>query len=43
MPSYLRMSFATSVEQIEAGCKALANAVSALDLSKTSRKETTHA
>ena len=43
MPSYLRMSFATSVEQIEAGCKALAKAVSALDLSNSSLKETTHA
>ena len=30
MPGYLRMSFATSVGQIEAGCKAIAEAVRAL-------------
>ena len=30
MPAYLRMSFATSIEQIDAGCAALAQAVSLL-------------
>ena len=43
MPSYLRMSFATSIEQIEAGCKALAQAVSALELADSSFKEFNHA
>ncbi|HSV78500.1 MAG TPA: pyridoxal phosphate-dependent aminotransferase [Ramlibacter sp.] len=43
MPSYLRMSFATSIEQIEAGCAALAKAVSSLVLVSSPVKETTHA
>jgi aspartate aminotransferase len=43
MPSYLRMSFATSVDQIEAGCAALAKAVSSLVLPASPIKETTHA
>jgi aspartate aminotransferase len=43
MPSYLRMSFATSIEQIEIGCAALAKAVSALGLLSTTTEETSHA
>ena len=42
MPSYLRMSFATPLDQIEAGCAALAKAVAALS-SSPSVKETIHA
>jgi len=42
MPSYLRLSFATSMEQIEAGCLALAKAISTLTLPSTI-KETSHA
>lgn len=46
MPGHLRMSFATSLEQIEAGCTAMAQAVSRLHLStnpSTPPKENTHA
>lgn len=43
MPSYLRMSFATSVEQIEIGCAALAKAVAALGPFSPSIEETNHA
>ncbi|HUG24649.1 pyridoxal phosphate-dependent aminotransferase [Piscinibacter sp.] len=44
MPGHLRMSFATSAEQIEAGCAALAQAVAALRLPVPSlRKENSHA
>jgi len=39
MPGHLRFSFATSMEQIEAGCAALAQAVSQLTLPTTSCKE----
>lgn len=44
MLGYLRISFATSLEQIEAGCAAIAQAVAALHLSPLSLiKESTHA
>ena len=43
MPNYLRMSFATSVEQIEAGCAALDSAVASLDLANSTFEESTHA
>jgi len=43
MPSHLRMSFATSLEQIELGCAALADAVSALGPLPTPIEEVTHA
>jgi aspartate aminotransferase len=44
MSSHLRMSFATSIEQIEAGCAAIAEAVAALRPSLPSlRKENAHA
>lgn len=43
MPSHLRMSFATSVDQIEAGCAAIARAVSILTLPATSTEESIHA
>ena len=43
MPSHLRMSFATSIEQIDIGCAALAKAVAALGLLSTSIEETNHA
>lgn len=43
MPNHLRFSFATSLEQIEAGCAALARAVSALDLKSNPSKEILHA
>jgi len=42
MPSYLRMSFATPLDQIEAGCAALAKAVASLQLPSSS-KEPIHA
>ena len=43
MPSHLRMSFATPLDQIEAGCSALAIAVASLSLPSAPIKETTHA
>ncbi|HKX44901.1 MAG TPA: pyridoxal phosphate-dependent aminotransferase [Burkholderiaceae bacterium] len=43
MPSHLRMSFATSLEQIEIGCAALAEAVAALGPLSTPTQEFTHA
>ncbi len=43
MPSHLRMSFATSIEQIDIGCAALAKAVAALGPLSTSIEETIHA
>jgi aspartate aminotransferase len=42
-PSHLRFSFATSIEQIEAGCAALARAVSACSLPHPSSSESLHA
>ncbi|SEB25013.1 pyridoxal phosphate-dependent aminotransferase [Variovorax sp. YR216] len=42
-PGYVRMSFATSIEQIEAGCAALAEAVSSLVTVPSTLKETDHA
>ena len=42
LPGHVRLSFATSVEQIEAGCAALARAVDALTLSHVT-EETSHA
>lgn len=42
-PGHLRFSFATSIDQLEAGCAALATAVAALDLQTSSSKETSHA
>lgn len=43
LPGYLRMSFATSVEQIGAGCAAIAEAVKRLNLTPAkSVKETAH-
>ncbi len=41
-PAHLRLSFATSVDQIEAGCAALASAVQALDFSHVN-EEHSHA
>jgi aspartate aminotransferase len=44
MPGYLRMSFATSIEQIEEGCAAMAQAVARLHLpTGSSTKESAHA
>lgn len=43
MPGYLRMSFATSIEQIEAGCAALARAVDDLRFPAPLEKEEAHA
>lgn len=43
MPGYLRLSFATSAEQIETGCAAMARAVSALVPQPTPLKEISHA
>ena len=44
MPGYLRMSFATSIEQIEEGCAAIAHAVSGLLFPHASSpKENAHA
>jgi aspartate aminotransferase len=40
---HLRFSFATSLDQIEAGCAAIAKAVAALDFQTTPSKETLHA
>jgi aspartate aminotransferase len=42
-PGYVRMSFATSIEQIEAGCSALTQAVSSLVTVPSTLKETDHA
>ena len=42
-PTYLRMSFATSIEQIEAGCEALARAVAACTFLPDASKENIHA
>jgi len=42
LPSHLRLSFATSIENIEAGCAALARAVEALNFSPIN-EETSHA
>jgi aspartate aminotransferase len=42
MPSHLRLSFATAIEHIEAGCAALAQAVQALDFSHIN-EESSHA
>lgn len=42
-PAYVRMSFATSIEQIESGCSALAKAVSSLATAPSTLKETHHA
>jgi aspartate aminotransferase len=44
MPGYLRMSFASSIEQIEAGCAAIAGAFTLLQYATaSSSKETDHA
>lgn len=44
MPGHLRISFATSIEQIEAGCAALSQAVAKLQLPvPSSHKEDSHA
>lgn len=43
MPSYLRLSFATSINQIDVGCAAIAKAVSSLDLLPSTVKELTYA
>lgn len=44
MPGYLRMSFATSIEQIEEGCAAIARAASGLQFPHaSSSKENAHA
>jgi aspartate aminotransferase len=42
LPAHLRLSFATAIEQIEAGCAALARAVEALTLSHAN-EEPSHA
>jgi aspartate aminotransferase len=42
LPAHLRFSFATAIEQIEAGCAALARAVEALDFSHAN-EEPSHA
>jgi hypothetical protein len=42
LPAHLRLSFATAIEQIEAGCAALAGAVDALILSHVT-EEPSHA
>jgi aspartate aminotransferase len=42
LPAHLRLSFATGIEQIEAGCAALARAVQALDFPHLT-EETSHA
>jgi aspartate aminotransferase len=42
LPSHLRLSFATSIEQIEAGCAALVRAVEALHFPHI-HEETSHA
>jgi aspartate aminotransferase len=42
LPAHLRLSFATAIEQIEAGCASLARAVEALDFSHVN-EETSHA
>jgi aspartate aminotransferase len=42
LPAHLRLSFATGIEQIEAGCAALARAVQALDFSHVN-EEPSHA
>ena len=43
MPGHLRFSFATSLEQIDAGCAAIARVVASLTPQPTSYKETLHA
>jgi aspartate aminotransferase len=43
MPGYLRISFATSLEQIDLGCAAIARAVASLAPATASCKETSHA
>lgn len=43
MPGHLRFSFATSLDQIEAGCAAIVRAVASLTFPPTSSKETPHA
>jgi len=42
LPAHLRLSFATAIEQIEAGCAALAGAVDALTFSPVT-EEPSHA
>jgi aspartate aminotransferase len=42
LPAHLRLSFATGIEQIEAGCAALARAVDALTFSHLN-EEPSHA
>ncbi len=42
LPAHLRLSFATGIEQIEAGCAALARAIQALNFSPIT-EETSHA
>jgi len=43
MPGHLRFSFATSLEQVKAGCSAIARAVASLTFPPTYSKETSHA